>query len=156
MPQESIIDDVQLATIFHEISDGSKTIHVSHALGIVYQMGLVPSQEDIEEFTQVTNGLCSLSKLKKFCNKLKLYEDNTDNIIDFFYLYDPNRTGKISKKKLKNIFTTVGSPLTEPEMDIIIRELSNDNGEFIDYEDFLKKLLKGGCHFNHINRTINN
>lgn len=156
MPYESIIDEVQLATLFHKISDGSKTIHVSHALGIVYQMGLVPSQEDIEEFAKVTNGLCSLSKLKKFCDKLKLYEDNTDNIIDFFYLHDPNRTGKFSKKKLKNIFTTVGSPLTESEMDIIIRELSNDNGEFIDYEDFLKRLLKQKYNFNQIHRPIGN
>ncbi|ETW30188.1 hypothetical protein PFFCH_02366 [Plasmodium falciparum FCH/4] len=48
------------------------------------------------------------------------------------------KTGKISKEKLKLLFTTVGSKMSVDEMDTIINELCN-NDENIDYKEFLNR-----------------
>ncbi|GAB67287.1 troponin c-like protein [Plasmodium cynomolgi strain B] len=82
--------------------------------------------------------ICSLSNIKKFCKKLKLSNVSTDGLVDVFNHYDVHRTGKISKDQFKSLFTTVGSRMSNAEMDAIIRELCNQ-GDQIDYKEFLSK-----------------
>ncbi|KJP85760.1 hypothetical protein AK88_04576 [Plasmodium fragile] len=120
--------------------DGSKNVNIDNALEIVYKLGYVPSKEDIDEFIQATNGICSLSNIKKFCKKLKLPSVSTDGLVDVFNHYDVHGTGKISKDQFKSLFTTVGSRMSNAEIDAIIRELCNE-GDQIDYKEFLSKLL---------------
>ncbi|ETW37685.1 hypothetical protein PFTANZ_01611 [Plasmodium falciparum Tanzania (2000708)] len=106
---------------------------------IIYKMGYVPSKEDINEFNNMTKGcVCSLSNIKKFCNKIRSLNYSTEGLLDIFHFYDTNKTGKISKEKLKLLFTTVGSKMSVDEMDTIINELCN-NDENIDYKEFLNR-----------------
>ncbi|CRH00866.1 myosin light chain, putative [Plasmodium relictum] len=135
---EELIDEVELTSLFNKLSDGSKNINSENAIEIIYKLGYVPSKEDIEEFVNVTNGSCTLSNIKKFCIKLKSSRYSTESLIDLFYFYDTQKTGKISKNKFKILFTTIGSKLSNKEIDIITRELCND-GELIDYKEFLNK-----------------
>ncbi|KNG78409.1 hypothetical protein PFMG_04210 [Plasmodium falciparum IGH-CR14] len=107
---------------------------------IIYKMGYVPSKEDINEFNNMTKGVCSLSNIKKFCNKIRSLNYSTEGLLDIFHFYDTNKTGKISKEKLKLLFTTVGSKMSVDEMDTIINELCN-NDENIDYKEFLNRIL---------------
>ncbi|CRG93848.1 myosin light chain, putative [Plasmodium gallinaceum] len=137
---EELIDEIELTSLFNKLSDGSKNINSENALEIIYKLGYVPSKEDIEEFVYVTNGSCTLSNIKKFCNKLRSSKYSTENLIDLFYFYDTKKTGKISKKMFKILFTTVGSKLSNKEIDIITSELCNDE-EFIDYKEFLDKFF---------------
>ncbi|CAC9696348.1 myosin light chain, putative [Plasmodium sp. DRC-Itaito] len=137
---EEIINEVELTSLFNKISEGSKTIHFEDAMEIIYKMGYVPSKEDINEFNNMTKGVCSLSNIKKFCNKIRSLNYSTEGLMDIFHFYDTNKTGKISKEKLKLLFTTVGSKMSVEEMDTIINELCN-NDENIDYKEFLNKIL---------------
>ncbi|SBS85194.1 myosin light chain, putative [Plasmodium ovale curtisi] len=135
---QDLTNEVELTSLFTRISDGSKTISSEDALDIVYQMGLVPSKEDIAEFAYLTNGVYTLSSIKKFCRKLKSQNCSPEGLIDLFTYYDVHKTGKVSREKMKQLFTTVGSKLSNKEMDTIISELCNDS-ERIDYRDFLNK-----------------
>ncbi|SBS94111.1 myosin light chain, putative [Plasmodium ovale curtisi] len=139
---QDLTNEVELTSLFTRISDGSKTISSEDALDIVYQMGLVPSKEDIAEFAYLTNGWTSDAKfllnIKKFCRKLKSQNCSPEGLIDLFTYYDVHKTGKVSREKMKQLFTTVGSKLSNKEMDTIISELCNDS-ERIDYRDFLNK-----------------
>ncbi|EUD68585.1 hypothetical protein C922_00984 [Plasmodium inui San Antonio 1] len=156
-----LASEVELTSLFNKLSDGSKNVNIENALQIVYKLGYVPSKEDIDEFMHTTNGICSLSNIKKFCKKLKLFSVSTDGLVDVFSHYDVHlqfqhtcghniwcfyfsfivkkkRTGKISKDQFKSLFTTVGSRMSNAEMDAIIRELCN-KADQIDYKEFLSK-----------------
>ncbi|ANQ08853.1 Troponin c-like protein [Plasmodium coatneyi] len=135
---EELAHEVELTSLFNKLSDGSKNVNIENALQIVYKLGYVPSKEDIDEFMHATNGICSLSNIKKFCEKVKLSSVSTDGLVDVFNHYDVNKTGKISKDQFKSLFTTVGSRMSNAEMDTIIRELCNEADQ-IDYKEFLNK-----------------
>ncbi|SCO93113.1 troponin c-like protein, putative [Plasmodium malariae] len=137
---EELTHEVELTSLFNKISEGSKTINSKSAMEIIYKMGYVPSKEDIDGFIHDTSGICSLSSIIKFCKKLKTSKCSTEGLIDLFMNYDLDKSGKISKEKFKLLFTTVGSKLSNKEIDIIIGELC-DNEQLIDYKEFLNKLL---------------
>ncbi|CAI7721361.1 troponin c-like protein, putative [Plasmodium vivax] len=135
---EELASEVELTSLFNKLSDGSKNVNTENALEIVYKLGYVPSKEDIDEFIRATNGICSLSNIKKFCKNLKLSSASTDGLVDVFNHYDVHRTGKISKEQFKSLFTTVGSRLSTAEMDAIISKLCSEADQ-IDYKEFLSK-----------------
>ncbi|GAW81759.1 troponin c-like protein [Plasmodium gonderi] len=135
---QELTSEIELTSLFMKLSDGSKTVNSENALEIVYKLGYVPSKDDIDEFICVTNGVCSLSNIKKFCKKLKSCNYSTDGLLDVFNYYDVHRTGKISKDQFKLLFTTIGSKMSNAEMEEIIRELCNDSDQ-ICYEEFLSK-----------------
>lgn len=139
-PMEELAREVELTSLFNKLSDGSKNVNIENALIIVYKLGYAPSKEDIDEFIHATNGICSLSNIKKFCGKLKLPSVSTEVLEDVFNHYDVNSTGKIPKDQFKSLFTTVGSRMSTAEMDVIIREVCNEADQ-IDYKEFLNKLL---------------
>lgn len=136
-----LAEEVALTTLFNKISEGTKTIDSRYGVEIVYKLGLVPSKEDINQFIEATKGKCTLSQLKQFSNKLKYTEHHsTDDLIEVFQTQDTEKKGIISKSDFKKLFTSVGSSLSDDEMEIIMGELCG-NAEYINYGDFLKKLL---------------
>ncbi|OAF71029.1 hypothetical protein A3Q56_01203 [Intoshia linei] len=67
---------------------------------------------------------------------------NDESLTEAFRIFDVKRTGYIANKDLRDVLTTMGEILSEEEISELIQEADTDSDGFIDYEDFISKLMK--------------
>jgi len=63
-----------------------------------------------------------------------------DDLLQAFRVFDKGNTGGVSKQELRCVLTAIGEPLSEDEIDEIIKEAEIKDGNIV-YEDFIKLLL---------------
>ena len=51
-----------------------------------------------------------------------------------FRVFDANGDGRISVEELRHVMVNLGDPLTDEEVDEMMREADKDNDGYVDYE----------------------
>merc|ERR1711990_641820 len=63
--------------------------------------------------------------------------DNTENLTSAFKVFDADGSGSITKTELHKIMTTMGEPLTDAEVDEMMRGADKDGDGNINYSEFV-------------------
>jgi centrin-1 len=67
--------------------------------------------------------------------------DSRDEIAKAFYLFDEEKTGKISLKTLRKVAKELGENMTDAELEEMIAEADSDGDGSVTLEDFIKVML---------------
>ncbi|KAF5153320.1 EF-hand domain protein [Theileria parva strain Muguga] len=126
--------------LFSSYSDERGYVPSSVLNELVCELGYAPSLKEMSDFKQKTGGQCDLTSFKAFLKTIVHPEDTHANLTELFRFYDPNNTGRISKKQLERLLTNVGEYLSETEIERFFSVLCNETDE-VDYEDLVNKLL---------------
>ena len=65
-----------------------------------------------------------------------------EHLLAAFRILDPQGTGKISLDVMKELLTTKGIPFRKEEIDAFSRYAMDKTGEFVEYEDYVAKLVE--------------
>ena len=68
-------------------------------------------------------------------------QEADDAITKTFQMLDQSNKGYISPEDMKNAMIKLGDPLTDKEIQAVIKEITNGQGNTITFEDF-KKAMK--------------
>lgn len=132
---------------FHQFSGGKETIPSKHAISVARAVGCAPSKAEADAFASGRD-MCSLQDTTRWVRELKAAEaalvgkegTKYKAILSLFKSFDPQNTGFVSVRVLKNILMNAGEPLTQAEYDASVTPLVGD-AEQINYRTFLQKLL---------------
>jgi calmodulin len=104
--------------------------------------GLNPSQEDVKNAEKKFGGSSvGMDKFKPWFIKLyEDYADSSDQIVDYFRVFDRDGQGFITLADFRSVLGTMGEKLDEKEIETCLRECDIKNG-LIDYEDFTKTIF---------------
>ena len=67
--------------------------------------------------------------------------DNTENLCAAFKVFDKDGSGSIDRDELHKIMTTLGEPLSDAEVDEMLREADKDRDGTINYQEFVTGLM---------------
>ncbi|AFZ81732.1 hypothetical protein BEWA_011500 [Theileria equi strain WA] len=121
------------------IKGGKNSVQTASINELVRELGYAPSIKELDEFAKSVGDQCDLSTLKTFLDKIDHTEDTHNNFMELFRFYDPEKTGKVSKKLLQRILTNVGETLDDDEIKRFFGTLSTDDDDEIVYEDLINK-----------------
>lgn len=65
-----------------------------------------------------------------------------DDFIDSLRVFDNDGLGTINSGELRHVLTSLGERLRDEEVDMLIQDLEDNNGQ-IPYEEFVKTVLNG-------------
>uniref|UniRef100_A0A3B0MZL8 Calmodulin n=1 Tax=Theileria annulata TaxID=5874 RepID=A0A3B0MZL8_THEAN len=133
------VNNVEL--LFSSYSDEKGYVHSNVLNELVCELGYAPSLKEMSDFKKKTGDQCDLSSFKEFLKTIVHPEDTHANLTELFRFYDPNNTGRISKKQLEKLLTNVGEYLSEKELERFFSVLCNEDDE-VDYEDLVNKYYK--------------
>eukprot|EP01016_Furgasonia_blochmanni_P045628 TRINITY_DN6461_c0_g1_i11.p2 TRINITY_DN6461_c0_g1~~TRINITY_DN6461_c0_g1_i11.p2 ORF type:complete len:230 (+),score=46.73 TRINITY_DN6461_c0_g1_i11:98-787(+) len=68
-------------------------------------------------------------------------DDNEDDILNVFKVFDRDGDGKISLQELKNVMRILGENLTDKEIAEMIKEADQDGDGMIDERDFVRMMI---------------
>ncbi|XP_067145181.1 calcium-binding protein E63-1-like [Centruroides vittatus] len=70
-----------------------------------------------------------------------LTDDETEDLIAAFRVFDRDRNGYITRDELKVAMDLIGEPMSEQQLDDLLEMIDVDNDGRINYEEFVKMLL---------------
>lgn len=118
----------------------------SNEVGLLLRgLGIYLTEEDIEklnkELIQNGNDKVSYEELKKiYIEKLKTNKTSKD-LIQAFEFFDEEKTGKVNLNELKHGLIVLGDCLNEEEINYLINEIGDEDGN-IDYKKLAKTIFE--------------
>ncbi|XP_023230543.1 calcium-binding protein E63-1-like [Centruroides sculpturatus] len=70
-----------------------------------------------------------------------LMDDETEDLLAAFRVFDRDRNGYITRDELKVAMDLIGEPMSEQQLDDLLELIDVDNDGRINYEEFVKMLL---------------
>jgi len=121
--------------------DGDNRIKSNEVRQILGAMGREPSNEEIMNFLKIADkdnsGLVDkLQFMEAMENIYSIPADGVDEVKQSFSFFDPEETGKISTKDLKNILMAQDD-YTEEDVQKVITLADPDEIGIIDYDNFI-------------------
>uniref|UniRef100_A0A0G4GNG5 Calmodulin n=1 Tax=Chromera velia CCMP2878 TaxID=1169474 RepID=A0A0G4GNG5_9ALVE len=136
----------QIKHYFKEQDKGNRgTIKPEQIAIVMRTAGLAPTEDELRQFVSVANkranGAVSLELFFGFCAAKQKDNDNFSDLVQVFHSFDPEQTGMISQKVFRNLMRNVGEPLTQDEVDNLIKDVCGGEDP-INYRDFLQTILQ--------------
>ena len=69
-------------------------------------------------------------------------EDSEEEILEAFRIFDKDGNGFISAAELRHVLTNLGESITEEEVDEMISEADVDGDGQINYEEYVRNMMK--------------
>ena len=108
-------------------------------------LGAAPSNLELETIIQNLESnnhkLISFEKFIVIFQKKLESQDSEEDIINEFRKLDKDNNGTISENDLRNLMSNYDNPLSDEEIEEIIKEANVDSNGNIDYINFTKILL---------------
>ncbi|KAJ3424662.1 calmodulin-1 [Anaeramoeba flamelloides] len=125
--------------------EGNGVVEGKEIGSILRALGINPTETELQdmmnEIQDKENGLLTFNSfLNKITKKLSEEEDPED-IINSFRVFDREGQGFVSSGELHHIMTTIGEALTKEEADQMIQEADPNGTGKIYYEEFVDLML---------------
>ncbi|XP_042908967.1 calcium-binding protein E63-1 isoform X2 [Parasteatoda tepidariorum] len=95
----------------------------------------------IEEASKTGQRLLNEEEFFSWMSHHDVKEDAMADLMAAFKVFDKDGNGYISKDELKTAMDTIGEPMSEGQLDIMIKETDTDNDGKINYEEFVQMML---------------
>ena len=109
-------------------------------------LGENPTDSELQDMiTEVDENGNGTIDFNEFLNLLTLetkHIDSEEDMKDAFRVFDKDGNGYLSIAELKHIMTNMGEFLTDEEVEEMIREANVDGDFFINYEEFVKLIMR--------------
>jgi len=135
------VHDDDLHKAFRETAGGSSKMTSSSVGTLARNMGFAPSQRNVKDFETKCGAECDEAQVKEFLVSLSHTEDKLSDLTKLFKQFDKAGDGKVTKKVLLHILSSIGEPLSAEEIDEISRDLFGD-ADPVDYNVFIMKVLQ--------------
>lgn len=144
------LDQIQTAEFreaFEEFDkDGSGAISSKELLGVMRAMGQNPTEDELNNMVMEVdldgNGTIEFPEFLEMMKKKANTVDQEGELREAFRIFDRNKDGYISMKELKKVTTLLGATLTKEEVDEFMKEADVDGNGKLDYDEFVKMLLR--------------
>lgn len=141
LSEEQIAEFKEAFQIFD--TDGDGTISTKELCTAMRSLGQNPSEEEIAEIIskvdEDNSGTVDFNEfLGLMAKKLIEAENEEDQLINLFKLFDRDGNGKISANELLLVIRSSGENLSETEIYEMIQNADKDGDGYIDYEEFIR------------------
>lgn len=137
---EALMQKDELEEKFKEHSGGADTMGSGKVADMARGLGFAPSQEDIASLKEKHGDNVSFKDAKEFFVNITHPEDTRDHLMEFFRHYDSQKTGKLSRKQIRNLLTHFGEEMSDKEIDAAFNKCGL-NSDPVDYAQFVEQLL---------------
>jgi len=108
-------------------------------------LGQVPSEMEVQdllnEFDSAGGGIITWEEFLIIMNRRqKIKPDSKDDLNAAFASFDSKRTGQIPVAELRRVLTTLGEPLSDAEMEELIKQADEEGSGFVKYHNFVNKI----------------
>lgn len=103
-------------------------------------VGHNPTQADIGKLQDQHPKEIDFATFKTLASESKADVGKPEDYIKAFQIFDRDMTGFISLGELKYILTSIGEPLSETEVDELLKNVQVKDDQ-VDYADFVKSIL---------------
>ena len=95
----------------------------------------------IDDVDENGDGTIDFDEFKVLMQMQMTETDQTENLTSAFKVFDVDGSGSITKEELHKIMTTLGEPLTDAEVDEMMKGADKDGSGTIEYKEFVNGLM---------------
>jgi len=134
-------EQTEYREVFKLFVDDKGTITTKLA-GVLRYLGTNPTNAELALVEQeIGDNPVDFPKFLHLITQQKKKEASVrEELLQAFKIFDKNNTGGVSRQELRLVLISIGEPLTEDEIDEMIKEAEIKDGNIL-YEDFIKMLL---------------
>lgn len=143
LPQNIVKELEEAFFLFDYDKDGK--IEIREVGPVVRSVGLNPTEAELKEIINDINGMggkvdaSTLSQL--IMKRVRELKTSADQLKDALQVFDKQGTGFISVHDLKLSLTSLGEPLTNEQLDELIREVDHDGEGMVNSDEVVRVLL---------------
>lgn len=108
-------------------------------LGIVLKDAMV--ERLMEQASKRGDGLLSEEEFLTWMARQSVQDDVMADLLAAFRVFDKDRNGYITRDELRLAMEVIGEPVSEVQLDMMLRATDIDNDGRINYEEFVRMLL---------------
>lgn len=125
--------------------DGDNTISSDEMGKVLRSLGFLMSNKEVRQAVKQIdtngNGKIEFGEFRNFIIKQfkqsKSEQDTRQEIRQAFRIFDRDGNGYIEKSELRRAMRSLGEPLSESELDMMIKDADRNGDGKIDYEEFV-------------------
>lgn len=141
---EEINEYKQAFALYDRNSNG--TINQSELLSVLRSLGQNPTEQEVQdiinEMDSNKNGKIEFQEFLEKMAERNERNDMSEDLRNAFRVFDANGDGRISVEELRHVMVNLGDPLTDEEVDEMMREADKDNDGYVDYEEFVTMMTE--------------
>ncbi|KAL7322333.1 hypothetical protein PS15p_211964 [Mucor circinelloides] len=131
--------------------DNNGTIDVSELGAVMRSLNMSPTESELKDMINEVdgngNGSIEFDEFVAMLSRKRRGLESQEEIIETFRVFDRDGDGYISESELRNIMAslvgrTKDEKLTEDELNVMLREADADGDGQINYEEFVKMLVR--------------
>ncbi|EDR22687.1 myosin regulatory light chain, putative [Entamoeba dispar SAW760] len=125
--------------------DHDKKISRDQVIELLRALGKAPTQQQEEAIMrEVKEDLVGVEKIRQLYKKceMKLPKDLYDDMFGVFTALDKEENGQIHEAELRQILSVLGRPLSNSEVEAIMRSATVSREGYVDYKEFADMLVK--------------
>jgi len=159
MPALSNIQKAKAKDLFNLYDDDhSGRVNVNELATLMRAMGFTPTNNQVKtivgKYDKNNDGRLSYAEFEQMLIQENIAPHPTeDEIREAFRVFDKNNSGTISKTELKAAMMKHGEPMSEAEVDNMIRQFDSDGDGKINYNEFAR--MSGAAAKNSVRGKIN-
>lgn len=125
--------------------DGDGHITANEFATILRSWGQNPTEEEVNEIiSQVDldgNGTIEFDEfVQMMCNSIRRF-DTEEDYINAFKAFDEDNDGKITKNELTQVLKNLNEPISQNQIDMLIRIADTEKNGIIDYAAFVHFMI---------------
>ncbi|KAG8186084.1 hypothetical protein JTE90_027078 [Oedothorax gibbosus] len=95
----------------------------------------------IDQASKKGDRLLSEDEFLSWMSHQSVQDDVMADLMAAFRVFDKDKNGFITRDELRSAMDTIGEPMSEEQLDLMIRATDTDNDGRINYEEFVRMLL---------------
>uniref|UniRef100_A0A2I9LNU7 Calglandulin n=1 Tax=Centruroides hentzi TaxID=88313 RepID=A0A2I9LNU7_9SCOR len=142
---ETQIQDLKAAfSMLDKNQDGR--VNASEIQSMLDKLGIVLTDAMIQHLIQQASkrgdGLIDEEEFLAWMARQTVHDDDVmEDLLAAFRVFDKDRNGYISRDELKTAMDMIGEPMSEAQLDDMLKATDIDNDGRINYEEFVRILL---------------
>lgn len=144
MTEEQIAEFKEAFSLFDK--DGDGTITTKELGTVMRSLGQNPTEAELQDMINEVdadgNGTIDFPEFLTMMARKMKDTDSEEEIKEAFKVFDKDGNGFISAAELRHVMTNLGEKLTDEEVDEMIREADVDGDGQINYEEFVKMMVR--------------
>ncbi|KAJ3356891.1 hypothetical protein HDU91_005500 [Kappamyces sp. JEL0680] len=144
LTEEQIAEFKEAFSLFDK--DGDGTITTKELGTVMRSLGQNPTEAELQDMINEVdadgNGTIDFPEFLTMMARKMKDTDSEEEIKEAFKVFDKDGNGFISSAELRHVMTNLGEKLTDEEVDEMIREADVDGDGQINYEEFVKMMVR--------------
>lgn len=139
----SAASDANIKDIFALFDRSGKGTVAAADVGDLFRaVGHNPTQKDVAQLAEQHASGITLAEFQQLAKEppFASHTGNPEDYVKAFQIFDRDMTGLIGLGELKYILTSIGEPLSETEVEELLKNVQVKDDK-VDYADFVKSIL---------------